>query len=290
MPTVFVDVDHTLLRPGPDPVIRPSAAPFLRALRDRGHRIVALTNGAVLETTGLFPLFDAVFSPDDPIVVPDGPWVLVDDDDPVHDGTRRRIERLGVVPSPEVWLRHYVQCTGFRGVEREPLTLLVPLVQRTLDLQAGVAGPDRAPIPTHWIVLVVVRRDGRFLLVNELHHAGWFLPAGRVEPTEPLAHAARREVLEESGVHVEVTGLLRVEHRPSEHGCRVRVFVVAEPLGAAVPRSTPNAHTREARWVTLDELRELPLRTTEVVEVLEAVEGGLPVVPWSIWDPTGTFR
>lgn len=61
----------------------------------------------------------------------------------------------------------------------------------------------------------------------------------------------RREVLEESGVHVEVTGLVRVEHRPTEHGCRVRVFVVAEALAA--------------------------------------VAGGCPVVPWSIWDASGAF-
>ncbi|MEQ1564178.1 MAG: NUDIX domain-containing protein [Myxococcota bacterium] len=216
--------------------------------------------------------------------------MLVDDEDPVHDGTRRKIERLGVVAGPDVWLRHYVQCAAFRrGTDREPLTAIVPLVARAMDLQTGAPPPGRGPIPTHWIVLAVVRRGGRYLVVHELHHHGWFLPAGRVEPAEPIATAARREVLEESGVHVEVTGLLRVEHRPTEFGCRVRVFVAAEALGEAAPRTTANDHTREARWVTLDELRALPLRAPEVLEVLTAVESGLPVVPWSVWDATGTF-
>ena len=295
MYTVYVDVDYTLLRPGREGAVRPSAAPFLRALRERGIRVVALGNGpgdeqrAALRDVALLPLLDAVCGRDDTVVPPDGPWILVDDEDPVHDGTRRKIERLGVVAGADVWLRHYLQCEPLLDRDREPLVSLVPLAVRMLDQQAGAPPPGREPIPTHWFVLAVVRRDGRYLVVHELHHDGWYLAAGRMDPGETVVRAARREVLEESGVHVEVTGLVRVEHRPTERSARVRVFVLAEALGAAHPRTTPNAHTREARWVTPDELRRLPLRSPEVLEVIEAVEAGCPVVPWSIWDASGVF-
>lgn len=71
----------------------------------------------------------------------------------------------------------------------------------------------REPIPTWCFAVVVVRRGDRFLLVHERKHGQlWYLPAGRVEPGESFATAACRETLEEAGVPIRVTGLIRVEH------------------------------------------------------------------------------
>ena len=39
----------------------------------------------------------------------------------------------------------------------------------------------------------------------------WYLPAGRMEPGEDIAEAAQREVLEETGLHFQITTLLMVE-------------------------------------------------------------------------------
>lgn len=39
----------------------------------------------------------------------------------------------------------------------------------------------------------------------------WYLPAGRMEPGEDISEAAKREVLEETGLHFEVSTLLAVE-------------------------------------------------------------------------------
>jgi phosphatase NudJ len=67
----------------------------------------------------------------------------------------------------------------------------------------------RAPIPTWFFALVVVRQGDRFLLVHEAKHGqGWCVPAGRVEPGESLFDAAVRETLEETGVPVVLDGVL----------------------------------------------------------------------------------
>jgi|GEM_PF-3794100 len=62
-------------------------------------------------------------------------------------------------------------------------------------------------------VRVVVRRGDEFLLV---HHRGgaapWGLPGGAIDRGEAPADAARREVLEESGCPVTITGLHGVFH------------------------------------------------------------------------------
>jgi len=62
--------------------------------------------------------------------------------------------------------------------------------------------------PSYCFALVVCRRpsDGKFLLVQEVCHWGWWLPGGRVEAGEKFTEAAVRETLEEAGVHVKLTG------------------------------------------------------------------------------------
>jgi ADP-ribose pyrophosphatase YjhB (NUDIX family) len=146
----------------------------------------------------------------------------------------------------------------------------------------------REALPTWFFSLVVVRRGDRYLLVHERKHGQtWYLPAGRVEPGESLADAARRETLEETGVEIELEGILRVEHNPGAEATRVRVFYLARPLGAGEPKQAPDEHSLAARWVTLAEMRALPLRGYEVLEIFGAVAAGVPVAPLATIVPEG---
>jgi 8-oxo-dGTP pyrophosphatase MutT (NUDIX family) len=142
----------------------------------------------------------------------------------------------------------------------------------------------RDPIPTWYFVLVIVRQDDRFLLVHEAKHGQlWYLPAGRVEPGETLESAALRETLEETGVPVVLDGVLRVEHTPlcfaTGGRARVRIFYAAHPADDTPPKSIPDDESLGAAWVTLDDLRDLPLRGADVVEALETAAHGVPVYP-----------
>lgn len=142
----------------------------------------------------------------------------------------------------------------------------------------------KTPIPTWCFSLVVVRRDDRFLVVLEAKHGQhWYLPAGRVEPGETFAAAAVRETLEEAGVPVSVHGIYRVEHTPAVDGtARMRVIFAAQPADETPPKSEPDEESLEARYVTLDELRALPLRGPEVLRLFEEVAAGAPAYPLSI--------
>jgi phosphatase NudJ len=146
----------------------------------------------------------------------------------------------------------------------------------------------REPIPTWCFALVVVRKEDRFLLVQESKYGEpWYLPAGRVEAGESFADAAIRETLEEAGIPVRVTGVLRVEHSPSPAGSRMRVIFLAEPVDDTPPKSEPDDESLGAAWVTLDELSEYRLRGEEVTELFTYVASGGAVYPADLLQPEG---
>lgn len=142
----------------------------------------------------------------------------------------------------------------------------------------------REPIPTWNFSLVLVRLGRRVLLVHERKHGQlWYLPAGRAEPGETFAVAARRETWEEAGIDIELEGVLRIEHTPTHGGARMRVVFVARPADDRPPKSVPDDESLKAGWFTLDELGRLPLRSVEVADIAREVLGGAFIHPMSLF-------
>jgi 8-oxo-dGTP pyrophosphatase MutT (NUDIX family) len=143
----------------------------------------------------------------------------------------------------------------------------------------------RAPVPTWCFAIVIVRRRAdEFLLVHEAKHGqGWYFPAGRVEPGETFEAGAHRETLEEAGLPIVLEGILRVEHTPQQDGtARCRVFYVARPAGDTPPKSQPDEHSLEARWVRRSALGDYVLRGREVTTVIDHVARGGVIAPLSL--------
>jgi phosphatase NudJ len=61
-----------------------------------------------------------------------------------------------------------------------------------------------------------------------------------------MLDGAIRETLEESGVKVRLTGILRVEHTPGRGDARLRVVFLGEPRGATTPKQKPDRESLRA--------------------------------------------
>jgi len=101
-----------------------------------------------------------------------------------------------------------------------------------------------------------VRDDaGRLLLIHKVDNDFWALPGGGMELGESIADAAVREVVEETGLTVELTGLVGIYTDPGhvmayDDGEVRQEFSVC--FHARVLQGTPRedgSETKEVRWV-----------------------------------------
>ena len=100
--------------------------------------------------------------------------------------------------------------------------------------------------------------DGRvqFLVVHRPRYDDWSLPKGKLEAGESLEDAARRELLEETGYHVELGDALPTSEYVDRHGRpKVVHYWRMTPIGNA--SWEPNDEVDEARWITAAEAATL---------------------------------
>ncbi|HEX2155181.1 MAG TPA: NUDIX hydrolase [Acidimicrobiia bacterium] len=126
-----------------------------------------------------------------------------------------------------------------------------------------IRGSADRPIPG---VGVAVVDDRRILLVQRGREPGkglWAVPGGKVDVGETLVDAARREVMEETGMEVEVGDVLWAGESigpgdpPGWHYVLVDFFatrLAGEPVAAD--------DAAALGWFTLDEALQLPLTPT----------------------------
>ncbi|HEY3312116.1 MAG TPA: NUDIX hydrolase [Anaerolineales bacterium] len=112
-------------------------------------------------------------------------------------------------------------------------------------------------------VAVLVEREGRILLVqraNEPHRGLWTLPAGFVNAGEDPAAAAARECLEETGLTVEITGLIEIV-AGREHA-RGSDFIIFYSGVAAPGEAQADDDAAAVGWFERSNLPELAFKST----------------------------
>ena len=101
---------------------------------------------------------------------------------------------------------------------------------------------------------------GRLLMIKRGHDPGaglWSIPGGRIEPGETDAEALVREMIEETGLTVEVGRLIGRVQRPGLNGAVIDIRDYAATVTGGTLRAGDDA--ADARWVAPGELESLDI-------------------------------
>jgi 8-oxo-dGTP diphosphatase len=141
-----------------------------------------------------------------------------------------------------------------------------------LYMSTGAPKVQSTPLHSVSVAGAVVREDGRLLAIQRADNGTWELPGGVLELTESPEAGVRREVLEETGIHVSVDELTGV-YKNTTRGVVALVFR-CKPTGGT--ERTSDESTAVA-WLTPDEVAD---RMAEVfaVRLLDALDGAGPHV------------
>lgn len=136
-----------------------------------------------------------------------------------------------------------------------------------LYMSNSARGAQSTPVHSVSVAGAVVRDDGRVLAIQRADNGTWELPGGILELAESPEEGVRREVFEETGIHVEVAELTGV-YKNTARGVVALVFRCKQSGGAARTSDESTA----VEWLTPEEAEE---RMAEVfgIRVLDALDG-----------------
>jgi ADP-ribose pyrophosphatase YjhB (NUDIX family) len=139
------------------------------------------------------------------------------------------------------------------------------------------APPANSMVPS--VTVAVCDEAGRILLIHKIDNDSWALPGGAVDLGESVADAAVREVVEETGVIVELTGLVGIYSDPAhvmayddgEVRQEFSVLFHARPISGE-PRPD-DTETQAAQWVDLSDLATLKIYPAMRRRIDDAIAG-----------------
>lgn len=134
----------------------------------------------------------------------------------------------------------------------------------------------RAISPTFMVgaMCFIERSDDHLLLVRHLYRDRWGVPGGLLQRNEEAADGARREVVEEVGLIIDLVGeptvVVDPEPRRVDIVYRAKVAAGSDP-DAAAPQSPEIV---EARWFPRSALPELQHETSGAMVALARAQAG----------------
>lgn len=130
---------------------------------------------------------------------------------------------------------------------------------------------------------IVVDGDGRVLLQRRTDNGMWALPGGKMELGESIGECAVRETLEETGITVEIVGIVGTYTNPGhvfaydngEVRQEFSICLLAHPTGGSL---RPSDESFEVAWFTPEATEDLPMVPSIRKRINDWRAAGGPVV------------
>ncbi|WP_406074759.1 NUDIX hydrolase [Streptomyces virginiae] len=141
-------------------------------------------------------------------------------------------------------------------------------------LYMSTGSPQAKSTPLHSVSVAgaVLRKDGRLLAIRRADNGTWELPGGVLELTESPEAGVRREVLEETGIEVQVQELTGV-YKNTTRGIVALVFR-CQPTGGTERTSVEST---AVAWLTPDEVAA-QMSEVYAIRLLDALDEAGPHV------------
>jgi 8-oxo-dGTP pyrophosphatase MutT (NUDIX family) len=128
-------------------------------------------------------------------------------------------------------------------------------------------------VPAKLLVSVIIVQDDKVLMIQEgKHNNTWNFPAGHIELGEEISQSARREFKEETGLGVDLDGIVGIMKHDFLEIQGLIVF-----LSGRVNDDLPverEANTVDMRFISREELETLDLRYVEVYDAAQLALDG----------------
>lgn len=142
-------------------------------------------------------------------------------------------------------------------------------------------GDPQAPQPNSLVVaasVLITDEDGRVLVQRRADSGNWALPGGGMDLGESLPECAVREVREETGLNVELTGLVGIFSDPRHviaysDGEVRQQFNVCFTAHIVEGELTPSDESTALGFKSPAELRELPMHPTQRLRLQHYLSG-----------------
>lgn len=149
---------------------------------------------------------------------------------------------------------------------------------RRIDYIDDPAAPKaNSVVPS--VVAIVQDERGRVLLIHKTDNDLWALPGGGHELGEAIADTVVREVKEETGYDVEVTGLSGTYTNPDhvmayDDGEVRQQFSIAFKARLVGGEARTSSESKQVEWVEIAETEELPMHPSMRMRLAHGVAGG----------------
>ena len=101
----------------------------------------------------------------------------------------------------------------------------------------------------------IIEQEGKYLLIQEARediHGKWNLPAGQLDPGETVSEAAKREIYEECGFRVELTGVCQIGSWKLVDNIAIGIIFSTKIVGGEI-NFNPD-EIMDTKWFTYDEI------------------------------------
>jgi ADP-ribose pyrophosphatase YjhB (NUDIX family) len=127
------------------------------------------------------------------------------------------------------------------------------------------------------VTVFVLDDQDRVLLIRRTDNGLWAIPGGAQDIGEYIAETAVRETREETGIEVEVTGVVGIYSNPhhvmaypdGEVRQQFSICLRARYLGG---KPTTSDESSEVLWATQDELKRLPIHESMQLRIQHGYE------------------